>query len=375
MISVLEIENFKCFGQLRLSLGALTLLTGFNSAGKSSAIQSLLLLAQAEKFGLRGTRYCLNGPLVRLGTVGDVLPAGSSQDRIEFGLSKGIDDIHTATWTFSGRAGERQVDLAKIEGTGDPEKIIPSTHIESFSELLRNLTYISAIREGLAEAYPMPDQDNRGVADVGVDGKFASYWYNQFVDEEVPNARRHPSEPATSVRKQVDAWFSTLFPNAQINVQHLVQIAAESLQFRLSDIGDWRRPSNVGYGFTYVFPILVALLTAKETGQIIVIDSPEAHLHPRAQSEMGKLLAAFAAAGVQLIIETHSDHLLNGVRLAVKNGMLNPQSLAIHFFTGATPAAHGVVSPAINHEGHLSDWPLGFFDQSERDLAELSGWN
>lgn len=374
MISALEIENFKCFGRLRLPLGALTLLTGFNAGGKSSAIQPLLLLAQGAKAGAGATRYSLNGPLVRLGTVGDVLPAGTNQSNFKFGLSL---DAGSASWTFNSRAGDRQVDLLGAEFTGPSvrSKQARTALAEMFRQLLSSLSYISAVREGVADSYPLPDSDDFGVADVGIDGRFAAYWYNHLVDEELPKARLHPNEPATSMRKQADAWFSALFPNAQINVQHLAQVAAESLQFRLSGTGDWRRPANVGYGFTYAFPILIALLSAKEQGQVIVIDSPEAHLHPRAQSQMGKMLASFAAAGVQIIVETHSDHLLNGVRLAVKERVLNPKLLAIHFFTEAALEAHGVVSPVIDLEGRMSDWPAGFFDQSEMDLAKLSGWN
>jgi predicted ATPase len=142
----------------------------------------------------------------------------------------------------------------------------------------------------------------------------------------------------------------------------------------MTDIDAWRRPANVGYGFTYVFPILIALLTAKE-GQLLIIDSPEAHLHPSAQSQMGRMLGIFAATGVQIIVETHSDHLLNGARLAVKSGNLSPSELVIHFFTGITEKGHGVVSPSIDKNGQLSDWPEGFFDQSEKDLTQLAGWN
>ena len=206
-----------------------------------------------------------------------------------------------------------------------------------------------------------------------MDGRFASYWYDKIVDDVVPEPRRHPAERATSMRKQLDAWLGTLFPEAQANVQMLPQALLLSLQFRLSGIGAWRRPANVGYGLTYVFPILVALLTVPE-GEIVIIDSPEAHLHPYGQSQMGRLLAHFAAAGVQIIVETHSDHLLNGSRLAVKEGQLNHAAMQIHFFMGASGAQHGVVSPAIDQNGRIHEWPGGFFDQSEKDLSQLAGW-
>ena len=373
MISSLYIENFKCFGELRLPIQPLTLLTGFNSAGKSSFLQPLLLLAQAEA-QRRGSRssYSLNGPLVRLGTAGEVLPVSATEPTFKFTVS--IEQL-AATWTLVGSAGDRHVDASvdfpAVDVMSHEEH---EARIAPFRHALLSLSYISAVREGLADSYPMPDSEHDDTPDVGTDGRFAAYWYNRFVDEEVPIGRRHPSEEATSFRKQADAWFSSLFPAAQINVQHLAQIAAEGLRFRLSDVGDWRRPANVGYGFSYAFPILIALLTARE-GQVVVIDSPEAHLHPRAQSEMGRMLAVFAAAGVRVVVETHSDHLLNGVRLAVKEGLLEAPKLAIHFFTGATIANHGVVSPVTDREGRLSDWPDGFFDQAEKDLAQLMGWS
>ena len=217
------------------------------------------------------------------------------------------------------------------------------------------------------------DTNEQEFADVGPDGRFAAYWYDHFVDGEVPESRRHPMEKGNSLRKQLEAWINSLFPGAQANVQMIAPVSMLSLQFRLSEIGEWRRPANIGYGLTYAFPILVALLTAAD-GQTIVIDSPEAHLHPFAQSQMGQLLAHFGAAGVQVVVETHSDHLLNGARLAVKEGRISHRALTIHFFTGPTDEAHGVISPTIDSQGAISEWPTGFFDQSEKDLSRLAGW-
>jgi predicted ATPase len=131
---------------------------------------------------------------------------------------------------------------------------------------------------------------------------------------------------------------------------------------------------NVGYGLTYTFPILVALLAA-EPGDIIVIDGPEAHLHPQAQSRMGWMLATFAAAGIQLIVETHSDHILNGIRLAVRDKVLPTAGLSLLFFAGNVLEGHGVTSPRIDDEGRINEWPDGFFDQGDKDIAQLAGWS
>jgi predicted ATPase len=370
MITAFQVKNFKCFGDLSLKLGHLTLLTGFNGGGKSTAVQPLLLLAQNMRLSVAPETYALNGPLVQLGTVGDVLPSDMEGAATQFNLSGERADHF---WSFSARAGDRFFRVATNESRSkDISAREEWTARKEILEKLSRLIYISAVREGTADAFPSPNTGDEQFSSIGVDGRFASYWYHQFVDNEVPEARRHPGEPAGTFRKQLDAWIGALFPGAQANVQSLPQVSMLCLQFRLSDIGPWRRPANIGYGLTYAFPILVALLAASD-GQIIVVDSPEAHLHPSAQSEMGRILAHFAGAGVQIIVETHSDHLLNGARLAVKDGRLHHSLLQIHFFTGANSSGHGVISPTIDSEGRIYEWPSGFFDQSERDLSLLTG--
>jgi predicted ATPase len=149
------------------------------------------------------------------------------------------------------------------------------------------------------------------------------------------------------------------------------------LQFRSGPTDNWRRPGNIGYGLTYVFPILVSCLLAKK-GQTIVIDSPEAHLHPLGQSKIGMFLATIAESGVQVLIETHSDHILNGVRIAAKQSFIQPENMLVHFFQGGRQSENApppIVTSLVSKEGSLSDWPEGFFDQAEKDLAELAGWN
>jgi predicted ATPase len=374
MITAFELENFKCFSRLRLELGALTLLTGYNAAGKSSAIQPLLLLRQASRTGSYAQKIHLNGPVVRLGTVGDVMPANTSLSTLMFKVENGSAAL---TWYLSGKAGERHMDVLQPLDEKPVHSVNGLACLESEEADLRNLlsglSYLSAVRIGPGDAFPTPESFDDAAADVGIDGRYAPYWYDRSSDNEVPLARRHPEEVASSFRKQLDAWLSTLFPNAQATVQHNSSLSLQTLQFRISDIGAWRRPANVGYGFSYAFPILVALLAATED-QVVVIDSPEAHLHPYAQSQMGRLIAHFASAGVQVILETHSDHLLNGVRLAVKDSVLSTDDLRVHFFAGSDDDGHGVLTLAVSPDGRIADWPEGFFDQAEKDLARLSGW-
>lgn len=368
MITSLSIENYKCFSRLKIELGKLTLLTGVNAGGKSSAIQPLALLAQSLRAPSSEDTLLLNGPLVKLGTFGDVLPANSSNPNVTFSIASDVDDI---SWRLTSRSGERQM---KVEKSASSNISSNTTEKQlAVESSLLSLSYLSSVREGTADSFPLPELTTDETPDVGVDGRFAAYWYDRCADDEISPLRLHPSESATSFRKQMDAWFSTLFPGAGANAQLVSAVQLASLQFRSAEFGEWRRPANVGYGYTYAFPILVALLAAHE-GQVVIIDSPEAHLHPFAQSQMGRLIAHFSAAGVQIIVETHSDHFLNGVRLAVKEGALLPENLRIHFFSGSSEQDHGVRILNIDSNGRIDSWPEGFFDQAEKDLARLSGW-
>ncbi|MEP0961023.1 MAG: DUF3696 domain-containing protein [Roseobacter sp.] len=357
-VNAISMQGFKCFDNLRLELGQLTLVTGFNGGGKSTALQPLLLCSQAIRLG-KLDKLPLNGLLVRLGTAGDI--SSKQSDRQMLLQVDGNDGKFAVQPRLS--AGDRILPLSNA----------PESHrSEKLERALKNLSFLGAVRIGPEDAFPLPESVE--VRDVGHDGSFAPYWFDRLADDEIDPRRLFPDTEASTFRKQLDSWLASLFPNASANVQNVLATSQMNLQFRLSELGSWQRPSNIGYGLTYAFPILVALLAASPK-QVIVIDSPEAHLHPSAQSQMGRILAAFANAGVQIIVETHSDHLLNGVRLALRDGHIRPDDLRIHFFNGANGKKHGVTTPGIGAGGEIYEWPEGFFDQSEKDLSKLAGWN
>ena len=322
-LQALEIRDFKCFEQLLVPLAPLTVMTGLNGAGKSTAIQPLLLLAQAAR---RQTWNCdakfgdlpLNGEIVRLGTAGDVVRAGSANSEISFELSGYGKSLKVSA---KAKSGARSL---SVTNNGGESVAWP----ELQRVLSSRLVHLGAVRGGPKEAFPAPDHVLNQVRDVGVDGRFASHWYQELADTTIEPSRCHPKETADSFRKQVDAWLNCLAPGANANVISLSAVSMFALQFRTSEIGEWKQPANVGYGLTYAFPIIVALLAA-EPGDVLVIDSPEAHLHPQAQSQMGRLLARVAAAGVQILVETHSDHVLNGLRLAVREQLLPPTTRSL----------------------------------------------
>jgi predicted ATPase len=154
-------------------------------------------------------------------------------------------------------------------------------------------------------------------------------------------------------------------------VEQVPRVNAVTLGLRTSVDSDFHRPVHVGFGLTQVLPIIVAALSARKN-DILLIENPEVHLHPAAQALMGGFLAEVACSGVQVVIETHSDHVLNGIRLAAKNGAIAPEKVALHFFDLAEgEMSSTVTSPKLDKNGRLDQWPEGFFDEWEKVLMEI----
>jgi predicted ATPase len=390
MITGLKLMNLKCYKALSLPITSLTLLTGFNAGGKSTALQGALLISQALRENPRTRWLALNGPLVQLGTPGEVINKSTSERLVSIGVESNGSAI---LWRLdSEERGETDalpickieisdtVNLASYSPSEEEElsDLLPfhlerPPEVNDLIEALRSLIFLSATRGGAQEIFAAPQSSRPIHADIGTKGEFAAWWLERFSDEDVDPARRLASEPGTTLRRQVGAWGSELFPGFEASAQSLQKTGLIQLQLRTQITDEWRRPSNVGYGLSYAFPILVAGLLARP-GQTLLIDSPEAHLHPKAQSRIGKFIAAMANSGVRVVVETHSDHVLNGVRLAVRDNLVKAEEVSVHFFSGVTDSDLGIASVHLDKDGAIDAWPTGFFDQSERDLAQLAGW-
>jgi predicted ATPase len=128
------------------------------------------------------------------------------------------------------------------------------------------------------------------------------------------------------------------------------------------------KPANVGFGYSYVLPLIVTGLIAKPS-DVVIIENPEAHLHPRAQTRIAEFFSKVASIGVQVFIESHSEHILNGLRICALNPeiKLTNEDLTIHYFNESYTSEKLI----INEKGKITNWPQGFFDQQEIDLAEI----
>jgi predicted ATPase len=378
VISRIDLRLFKCFELLRLPLGRLTLLSGSNGSGKSSVLQALVLLHQTMREHEWSRRLMLNGDLLRLGTVSDIVDKVHGRGGFEIGI---LGEEGPLSWSFSGDRAEMSLLVERVVVQGvihktpsvlryllPPEVDQASAHTRD--SLLR-LSYLTAERVGPREFYSLEDPQTAPV--VGPQGEHAVSVLHLGRDKHVIPKLALPDVPPTRLR-QVEERMRRFFPGCAIDVQPVPQANAVTLGLRTSEATSFHRPIHVGFGLTQVFPIVVAALAA-EPGDILLIENPEVHLHPAGQAQMGQFLSEVASAGVQVVVETHSDHVLNGIRRSVKGECIESSDVFIHFFRARSDQATQVETPTLDSAGNVDSWPEGFFDQFDKDMNYFAGWS
>jgi len=361
MIEQVQIKNFKCFKNQKFSFRNLTVLCGQNSGGKSSVIQALLLARQAASFSNeKGLK--LNGLFgVHLGTAFDIFYNGAEENQIQF------------NYQFRNMKEVVQLTLKYDEKNANEQRFMEIIDEPMFPECMSSLrtcgfVYLGAERLGPRDILPTQSQPH-DLQDVGPMGEYTAELLASHERKPVREEMCHPDGgDDRRLRRQVELWMRELIPSLSIEPTSLPRTNSMALFFKIGGIeSEWRRQGNMGFGVSYSLPIIVAGLLA-EPGSVMIIDSPEAHLHPAAQARLTQFLARLAAGGVQVILETHSDHVLNGLRLAAlnENPLQREQVIIYHM-----DYEEGISELTITHTGSLSHWPKGFFDQSERDLAAI----
>jgi predicted ATPase len=384
VIRELHLQGFKRFQDERLPLAKLTVLTGFNSGGKSSTMQGLLLLhrAAADKAsGSAGNLVALNAPGLTLGDFGTVINETLGGDAFTLGVKTESSDVG---WTFG--KPDRSADSFAVrvqdvtlngaphpgETSFAPSWLHENPDADALLKALARLRFVPADRLGPAETYPLDDLARHETPGPRAERTFG----NLFLwEDQIPEKLCRPSESARTLVRQAEAWLSELVSTgAKVVLQPLRVKNANlvTLGIQTNEKLSFHRPHNVGFGVTYVLSVILAVLTAQKD-DVVMIENPEAHLHPRAQSRLAQFLFVQAAiAGIQIVLETHSDHVLNGIRVAVHAAEIAPEDVSILFFDGASTEPGKVAKRiGVTKHGRIDDWPEGFFDETEKLLGAL----
>lgn len=371
MINCIEIKNFKSIGEASLQVSNLNLFTGLNASGKSTFLQSLLLLRQSYFNGslLRKNPSIFLGnkdSLISLGTFSDVFSQNAfKEDSIEFKIN---DSLHFVSVSYEVGRTEDEDKKNRPIINGQLKKV--NFDIPLFSE--NQFQYLSADRISPNEDFPRFENDEL----LGKDGRYAPHFLNKHGNSPIPlHVLLHEKENSNnSLIFQVNAWMRDISPGIEIQTKENNNTNRIELSYRYRANNGVptqdRKPQNVGHGITPTLPLVIALLSAKK-GDLLIIENPETHIHPHGQSCLAMLMAKTAQAGVQIFVESHSDHILNGIRVAAKRNWIESEKIKINYFSRSDKEVTSILPLKLDQNGRIDKWPKGFFDEWDNLLDEL----
>lgn len=396
MIKKLQIQNFKCFQKpAPFEFSGINLLTGVNGRGKSSLLQSILLISQSVNRHHKLKKLKLNGPHVNLGNFDDVknsetLRGGLISYTIEFidpevtmsfSFKENEADQLTAllegdlSITLSEAASEEikafEKQLETFIGSLGPEAIKSAQATLGLEDtivanLLSKVHYVSADRLG-----PVKYIEKRELPEFVNVGSHGENTILILAKDDLPlvNEKLYMGKNAKTVVQQTEEWLSYILDGAKLEIKGREKESSVLYMLLNNKNNSYSyKPSNIGFGYSYILPLIVSGLIAKK-GDILIIENPEAHLHPRAQAKITEFFARVGSCGVQVFIESHSEHILNGLRVSSITPEIDitNNDLTIHYFDENFEFRR----LKSNSKGKIENWPQGFFDQQEIDLAKI----
>ncbi len=413
MLQKITVDGFRCFDTTTsIELGALTLLAGNNSAGKSSIIHALLALIQSEQ-QQSGNNLALNGEWVDLGSFNQLVNYGRSRDQRQFSLGitaetdgQDLDVLWTLCEPDDPTAEAAQIRCMEAWVHGAELTAMPaSTVLQALpptqyrllqkGEFVTDLGIHAFRHPGQIENYDLLEWLSTMVLYLSASrlppqrlyqakrttlgpllGRMGEYTAETIVKRQRTMVSLLPVTAGGATEQPLgvalNAWWSYIFDRihslrVEVNRGLGYTLAVDTPTAENLELG------QVGLGLSQILPILTLGLCS-EPGDIVIVESPEIHLHPAAQHRLCEFFVQLARAGRQVVLETHSDHIVNAVRLAAKRGAndggLTPEMIAVHFFHQQGDKT-GVERLHLDELGRFDRWPNGFFDQTTQALLEL----
>ena len=374
----LSIKNFKCFLSEEIFFNDLSILVGANSSGKSSAIWALLLMREffianediieevIDKKILPKSVGLNNERGLNIGDTKGILHYHFSEEVIKFKMVDG-DNYGCTLNYFIAKEEARKIKINKHE-----DYCIDKDFLKNPLFGKNTFRYLCAERLGPQNSQSLSNEYN---PTVGIRGEFLAHVISTNARTKVMKERHcpYPDKSDANFQVQLNLWLNYIIPNIEVRSK-----ISES-QLAMMDFIIKNRPSdgniappNMGFGVSYFLPILATCLLAPRES-LIIIENPEAHLSPRGQSRMGFFLGFMVNAGLKIVIETHSDYIVNGIRLAVKENILDYEKVIFNYFNmPAEKTSPVITSIKMDKYAKLELWPLGFFDQIDQDLMRLN---
>ena len=319
----------------------------------------------------------LKGDLCDAGISGELACQASNEHTMKIGMDFQGQDSLNYTFCYPDNILDTLL-------PGTDKNVTAKNILSDYSLFNENFQYLSAFRFGPQKSYNRDTSlvvSKKQISKTMGQCEYAVHFLEQYKNLEIPIQEIAISDdsdvvPDYRLSVQVERWLRLISPNIKINIEPVGEDFKLKYKFNRDEntITEDISAMNTGFGITYVLPILVAVLSAHKDA-IIIIENPEAHIHPKGQAVLMELISKAVANGLQVIIESHSDHIINGSLVAVNQGWIPQDMLSIYYFEreehGHTSQVHSL---NISSCGHINNPPKGFFDQIDIDLRTLTGF-
>jgi len=408
LIEQIQVKGYKSLVDATLHVRPLTLLAGTNSSGKSSIMQPLLLIKQTMEAPYQPAgALVLDGAHVQAETAGELVSRNTPDKTVLLTVrgseSNALEIDGLIQLSFLQEGTLFSISSQRFSSGSQSLLLTPSSSWQEISSqnipvLKRppNKAFVNSVVQikNAFLRFTTIDSAGKFVLDIlpaaNLEGSLVNLMH-------IPGLRNRPerSYPATTFQNQVKGTFDFYAAGTisqwqqEGNIEALTQLNDYLRRLGLTDsvtakvknanevelsvsrlpAGSKGKPkkadlvniADVGIGVSQVLPILVALIAAQE-GQLVYVEQPELHLHPRAQVVMAELLAEAANRGVRVIVETHSSLLLLTVQTLIAENKIKNTDVGLHWFARDAKGATQVTYVQPDEDGAYGDWPEDFGD-------------
>ena len=406
MITELSAQNFKSWKDTgKLQIAPLTGFFGANSSGKTSILQILLMLKQTVERPPDWNEvidFGDDGSLVNLGSFDDLIHGHRRDYPLQISLSwkfseklnlPNVDEVDTVSFelnvnnarnliletTFNYKIGEQRFGINRLApniyevSTPNTSSInvtlfrcygIYDSSVDilqlfsplqtRFENLFHSIRYLGPLREYPRRHYAWQGEHSVGVGKHGeemVTALFSGRIQLSFIDKQIVEWLQRLD--------LIDSYRLNSIPNTKKDYEFLVRKYKGGPEVRLTD---------VGFGVSQVLPVLILCYHVPE-GSILILEQPEAHLHPKIQSELADLLIEVVKSRkLQIILESHSEHLLIRLMRRIAEEEISADDTAF-YFCEMNEGASRADRLNVDDYGNITNWPQNFFGDEMGDLA------
>lgn len=353
MLETINIMSLKSIKDTTIRCSKLNIFVGPNSAGKSTILQSLLLLSQNSKNG-----FGLNGFLVSLGEFREVRNLNVKSNFILIKATTNNKDYIQIKFTES--------DESKVGYNVTCETDGKSSISDYFDFYHGKFSFLSSERIGYQDVYP---KNMSSTQKIGFNGEYAINYLKTNSNLRLENSITKFDKDYTLLG-QVNYWLNYII-KANIRIEDLIGTDVIKVSYEIGEAKSLR-PKNIGAGTSYLISIIIACLSSS-ANDILIIESPEIHLHPSAQSKLCEFFYFISSADRQLFIETHSDHIFNGIRAGIATDKMKKENIVINYVELDDNNCSKIDVVNIENNGRVKNNYTELFNQFDYDLDKMLG--